>query len=152
MADQRAELAARQDDARKQIADAQEQADAAETAMQTARDTQEEADKHAAAVNEQLDEREEELDRREAALEPREADAAKSKFGSGVHLVGVDINPGTYRAAGGNYCYWERLSGTSGEFDDLIANGGVEGAVVVTISPSDVAFSSSGCGTWSKAG
>lgn len=69
-----------------------------------------------------------------------------------MHLVGKDINPGTYRTNGGSYCYWERLSGTSGEFDDIITNEATEGASVVTISASDVAFKSQGCGKWAKIG
>ncbi len=37
-------------------------------------------------------------------------------------------------------CYWERLSGLSGDFDDLIANDNANGSYYVTIDASDVAF------------
>jgi len=70
-------------------------------------------------------------------------------FGDGTFRVGADIPPGTYRAvntSGG--CYWERLSGFSGNFGDVIANDFTDGPDVVTISPTDVGFSSQRCGTW----
>lgn len=85
---------------------------------------------------------------REKAVGLAEEAAAKNSFGSGVHLVNVDIAPGTYRNEGTKSCYWARLSGTSGEFGDLITNGLPDGPTVVTISPTDVAFESSNCGTW----
>jgi hypothetical protein len=72
-------------------------------------------------------------------------------FGDGTFRVGVDIGAGTYRAAnpsGG--CYWERLSGFSGEFGDVIANNFTDAPEVVTIAPTDVGFSSDGCGTWTS--
>ncbi|NGP08428.1 hypothetical protein G6038_23710 [Rhodococcus sp. 14C212] len=141
VSDQRAQLATEQAEAAAALDDAKKQAAAASTAQRAADNA------HAAA-----DSRSAELDKREAALLPREADAAKSTFGNGMHLVGRDINAGTYRTAGGSNCYWERLSGTSGEFDDIITNDNVSGASVVTISSSDVAFKSSGCGTWTKIG
>lgn len=65
----------------------------------------------------------------------------------GVSLVGVDVQPGTYRSDSQN-CYFARLSGTSGEFTDIIANG--FGATIVTIKASDKAFESSSCGEWTK--
>ncbi len=72
-------------------------------------------------------------------------------FGSGVQLVGQDVQPGVYATPGADSfgCYFERLSGLSGELDDIIANGNSEGPVIVEILPTDVAFSSSGCERWS---
>ncbi|NLV79529.1 MAG: hypothetical protein GXY65_09350 [Rhodococcus sp.] len=148
VADQRAQLASEQDAA----AEAQE---AAVAALADAKDQAADAaaaQADADAANAAADARSAELDEREAALEPREADAARSTFGNGIHLVGRDINPGTYQAPGGSMCYWERLSGTSGEFSDLIANDLPSGTAVVTISGSDVAFKSDDCGTWTKIG
>lgn len=109
-----------------------------------------------------LDEREAALDDREAALDDREAgltqaeekQAANTIPGDGVFEVGVDIQPGTYKSAGpvdtdwGGY--WARLSGTSGEFDDIIANGNPTGPVTVTIADSDVAFETTGMKEWVK--
>ena len=44
----------------------------------------------------------------------------------------------------------ERLSGLSGDFDDIIANGSSAGKQYVQIAPSDV-FSSQECSTWTLA-
>jgi hypothetical protein len=77
----------------------------------------------------------------------------KTSFGEGTWLVGDDIQPGTYRAGNVDACYWERLSGLSGSFNDIIANDNVmTGQAVVTISPSDRAFNSARCGTWKRIG
>lgn len=75
---------------------------------------------------------------------------APSTFGAGTFLVGSQLDPGTYRTrAIPDGCYWERLSGLSGDLDDIIANDFTNGLSVVTILPSDRAFSSSRCGLWS---
>jgi hypothetical protein len=73
-------------------------------------------------------------------------------FGDGDHIVGVDVQPGTYRIRQTPFfsCYWERLSGFGGTLDEIIANGNTTGFVVVSIGANDVGFSSSGCGTWSS--
>ena len=74
-------------------------------------------------------------------------------FADGTWLVGRDIQPGTYQAQlpAGSSCYWERLSGLSGDLGDIIANDFVRSEqVVVTILATDVAFKSEGCGTWTK--
>lgn len=104
-----------------------------------------------------LDEREEALDGRAAELDEREEALGAAELeveegtipGSGLFLVGEDIEPGTYRGDGsGGTCYWARLSGTSGEFDDIITNGLPQGPTVVTIAESDVAFETTGCADW----
>ena len=70
-------------------------------------------------------------------------------FGDGTWMVGDDIKAGTYRTKGNSDgCYWARLSGTSGELADVIANGDADGPTSVTISDGDVAFETSGCGPW----
>jgi hypothetical protein len=71
-------------------------------------------------------------------------------FGDGIFIVRTDVGEGTWSAPGGPSCYWERLSGFSGEFSDLIANDFGPVTPVVTISASDVGFSSDGCGTWTR--
>lgn len=68
-------------------------------------------------------------------------------FGDGIHIVGTDIQPGTYRAEGTESCYWARLSGFSG--DDIITNDIGDGTRIVEILATDVGFESSRCGTWS---
>lgn len=79
--------------------------------------------------------------------------ASKFKtFGDGTYTVGQTVEPGTYRtrASSGGGCYWERLSGFSGETDDVIANNYTDDPSVVTIAPTDKGFRTSGCGTWSS--
>lgn len=69
--------------------------------------------------------------------------------GDGTWLVGKEIKPGTYASAGGQMCYWERLSDLSGEYTGLIMNGGLRnGPAKVTILAGDFAFVSQGCGRW----
>lgn len=68
---------------------------------------------------------------------------------NGISLIGVDVQPGTYRSDNED-CYWARLSGTSGSFGDIIANS--NGATVVTISSSDHAFESRRCSPWTQVG
>ncbi|MDD9985835.1 MAG: hypothetical protein OXQ31_06175 [Spirochaetaceae bacterium] len=74
---------------------------------------------------------------------------ASSAIGDGAYLVGIDIDPGIYRAPGGSRCYWERLSGLGGELDDLIArDASMNTHQIVEIKKTDKAFKSSGCGEW----
>ena len=77
--------------------------------------------------------------------------------GDGVYLVGSDIQPGTYRSRPAadsvtGYCYWARLSNTSGDLDGIIANANPSGPFVVTISRSDKAFEVNGCEPFRKIG
>ncbi|WP_207456276.1 S-layer homology domain-containing protein [Herbiconiux sp. SYSU D00978] len=58
------------------------------------------------------------------------------------------VSAGTYRSINNDGCYWERLSGTGGTSDEIIANSFSNGRSVVTVSAGDAAFSSSGCNTW----
>ena len=96
------------------------------------------------------------------AIEPDAADVASStstRFGDGTHIVGADIDPGTYRNDGADRCYWERLSGFGGAVGDIIANGGDSApfddtapVAIVTIAASDAGFYASRCGTWTRIG
>lgn len=75
-------------------------------------------------------------------------------FGPGTYEVGVDIQPGKYKTAGGGLggsCYWARLKDTNGELDSIIANGNAQGPTTVTIKSGDGAFETT-CETWTKAG
>ena len=73
-------------------------------------------------------------------------------FGEGTKRVGVDLQPGTYRTRrdAPELCYWQRLSGFSGDFDDIITNGLSVTHEVVTIEASDAGFSSRDCGVWTS--
>ena len=74
-----------------------------------------------------------------------------NSFGDGTHQVGTSLPSGTYRTrANSPGCYWERLSGFSGSFSDIIVNGISDSHQVVTIAPTDAGFSSKTCGTWTS--
>lgn len=122
---------------------------AAEAAAIRAEDERDAAEAALAEREAGIAEREAALGEREAAADEADAAVAARSFGAGTWLVGTDIEPGTYRA-NADSCYWERLSGLSGGFDDIIANDFSSGSHVVTIASSDAAFSSSGCGTWER--
>jgi len=74
---------------------------------------------------------------------------AKS-FSDGTYEVGKDIEAGRYKTEGTNSCYYERLSGLSGKFEDIISNDNSSGQAIIVIQPSDVAFKTERCGTWKK--
>ena len=137
------------------LADLEAAEDARDTAREklaTAEDDRDAAIARAEDAEGQLEDAQAELEAAEAAAaeEEAQAEAAGTQFGDGTWVVGEDIEPGVYRNNGGGWCYWERLSGLSGEFGDIIANGAPEGQAVVEISSSDAAFSSEGCGTWTQ--
>ena len=69
-------------------------------------------------------------------------------FGDGTWIVGSEIQPGTYAAGPGlDFCTWKRLSGFSGEFEDIIEFD-FSSRPIVTISASDTGFESGGCNKW----
>ena len=81
-----------------------------------------------------------------------QAGGAEAGFGSGIWEVGAEVAPGVYQTVvpDGDLCLWQRQSGVSGDFDDILANGLHEGGdrVVVEILPTDAWFSSDNCGRW----
>ena len=78
-------------------------------------------------------------------------------FVDGTYIVGIDVEPGRYRATTpSDSCRWARLSGFFGDTShgyevspDLVAYGD-EHPAIVDVAPSDVGFHSEGCGTWSN--
>lgn len=87
-----------------------------------------------------------------ATVAPAQAEPGSSFPGDGTYVVGSDIRPGIYVSPASDGCYWERLSGLSGTLSDIIANGSSVGQQYVQIASTDVAFSTSGCSTWTSAG
>ncbi|MBK6770309.1 MAG: hypothetical protein IPG72_15130 [Ardenticatenales bacterium] len=87
---------------------------------------------------------------RASAAETRAAMPTEAPgFDDGTLLVGTDIQPGIYRTSNeSGSCYFVRLSGVSGEFDDIIANDNPDGPTIVEILESDEAFKSERCGRW----
>lgn len=113
-------------------------------------DAAEQANKDIEARTASLDEREAQLDERQTAIEQTEAGIEANTVNDGVWTVGLDIEPGTYRASDvSSSCYWAILrSGTNG--DDIIANdlpGG--GNPQVTIEDGQD-FETVRCGEWTK--
>jgi hypothetical protein len=77
--------------------------------------------------------------------------SAGKTFGDGIHRISKsDVPAGTYRAAGGDGCYWERLKNFSGGVGGILANDNAEGPAVVTILPTDKGFNSHSCGSWTS--
>lgn len=113
-------------------------------------------------ANDNLNKRKAVLDEREAALAQREqavqaaqtvqaappVQQAGTFGGDGVYLVGVDVQPGTYRAAASSGCYYARLRSTS--TSDIIDNNITDGPVVLTIKPTDKALQVNGCGQFQR--
>ena len=69
----------------------------------------------------------------------------------GAWRVGQDVQPGTYRTrTGSRGCYFDRLSGFSGQLADILANENEDGPAVITIGPDDKGFDSKRCATWTS--
>ncbi|MCX4972572.1 hypothetical protein [Streptomyces sp. NBC_00620] len=78
-------------------------------------------------------------------VRPKPKSAAATIPGEGTHVVGTDIKSGVYRTAGASdpglsLSYWARLEGTSGDFDEIIANGTTTGQTTFTVKATDGAF------------
>jgi hypothetical protein len=81
----------------------------------------------------------------------KNAAAAYPHFSDGIHVVGQDVSPGTYRTrVGSPGCYYARLAGFDGTSEDIISNENTDAPAVVTISPADKGFESHGCGIWTE--
>jgi hypothetical protein len=80
--------------------------------------------------------------------------ATPIKGDGGMHRVGADIAPGTYRSTGNtdDLCYWERTKDASHSMESIIANDNVSGSAVVTVAAGDAYFKTSGCKDWKKTG
>jgi hypothetical protein len=90
-----------------------------------------------------------------ATAAPKKTTGLNGKtFGAGTWKVGSEIPAGTYvtSASKGEHCYYARLSGFSGDLDDIIANEIYSGPARgrVTIASSDLGVKFSGACEWSK--
>jgi hypothetical protein len=76
-----------------------------------------------------------------------------ASFGSGKFVVGQEIVAGRYQSnAVASNCYWERLRGFGGSFNEIITNHFGTSPAIVDISSSDVGFHTENCGAWIKVG
>ncbi len=73
-------------------------------------------------------------------------------FGDGTWAVGGQIAPGNYQPAAGDGCDWRRLRDFQGVAGSSIETGSADNSTSVVIQPTDVGFSSTGCGTWTQVG
>ncbi|WP_231626976.1 hypothetical protein [Streptomyces apocyni] len=76
------------------------------------------------------------------------------KGDGGMFKVGVDIAPGTYKSSDNtdDMCYWERTKDAESRIESIVANDNVTGSAIVTISPQDAYFKTTGCSDWKKTG
>ena len=83
----------------------------------------------------------------------RKTAPSASTVGDGMHAVGYHMKSGTYSAygsTGDDYCYWAKVSGFTGDSDEIIENDFIQGKPSrVTVSAGQ-GFESSGCGTWRR--
>ena len=77
--------------------------------------------------------------------------ANATEISDGTWEVGADVSPGTYRAKGGDACYWAILKGPpSGDNIDNIKENDVGSSnTIVTLSKGQY-FQTRDCGDWSK--
>ena len=89
---------------------------------------------------------------------PTATPTPKLSLDPGTYKVGTDIQPDIYVGRTGtgvfDSCYWARLSGATGEFDEIIANDSPVGQFYVEIKATDAYFQT-GCeitpiGDWPK--
>ena len=74
-------------------------------------------------------------------------------LGDGMWLVTQEVAAGTWQNSDSSQgCYWERLTGFSGELFDIIVNQFTFNPTIVTISSGDTGFHSDGCGVWTYTG
>jgi putative cell wall-binding protein len=67
----------------------------------------------------------------------------------GSYRVGSEVPAGTWVTSGStDFCYWERVSSFDGQLESIIANDIGDGQRIVTIAPTDVGFTTEGCGSW----
>lgn len=73
----------------------------------------------------------------------------------GTFIVPNEVKAGTYQTTvpqDSIACYWERLTSLDGSVDSIADNGFAERGqqVIVTVSPNDKYFKTTGCGVWTK--
>lgn len=136
-----------------ELSDAQSDLEDAESDIAYAEEETERAEERLAGLGKKrraLARREAKLNRRAKSISKEESEAReaaeKSEIEDGIWKVGVDIEPGTYRAPAGPQCYWARLN--SANTDDIANNGGFSANQTVTLDSGW--FQTSDCGTWEK--
>jgi hypothetical protein len=70
----------------------------------------------------------------------------------GAFAVNSEIQAGLWSATFSGSCYWTRVNSFNGSLSAILASDFTYTSAVVRIQPTDVGFTSSGCGTWTKIG
>jgi len=79
--------------------------------------------------------------------------APDDPFGPGTWLVSKEIQPGLWQNSDSSEgCKWARLSSLDGTPSAVKATGSGTSIITIEIIPSDGAFDSWGCGTWTRVG
>jgi hypothetical protein len=74
-------------------------------------------------------------------------------FGPGTWLVNQEIAPGLWQNSDpSDGCSWSRLTNLRDGEEAVAANGFGYSIITIEISPTDLAFDSRGCGTWTRTG
>jgi hypothetical protein len=72
----------------------------------------------------------------------------------GTYLVGIDIQPGTYKGQAGsdfdNSCYWARVNDVTGDLYSILANDNATGQFYVQVLKSDFALTTACNLNWNK--
>lgn len=94
--------------------------------------------------------REDDVQGREDAVTGQEKVKAENSIDEGTWSVGVDVQPGTYRAKDtvSDFCYWEITSDANG--DHIVANDIVSGGRPTVTLKKGQFFKTHDCGTWAK--
>lgn len=82
----------------------------------------------------------------------RKVSPTATSLGDGVHAVGYHMRAGTYRAYGGEGCYWEQLRNFSGSFDAIIDNQYINGRPADVRLTAGQGFKTEDCGVWRRVG
>jgi hypothetical protein len=139
--DELASTADERDAAKEEAARAKEQARTADDRAEKA------AEKAVASQQEDLDAREANLDSRQADIDQQVQTIKDNTITDGIWQVGVDFDPGLYRAPGGGLCYWARLD--SADTGDIADNGLGKNP---TVQLDSGFFETQDCGEWTKIG
>jgi hypothetical protein len=139
--DELASTADERDAAQEEASRAKEQARTADERAKTA------AEKAIASQQEDLDAREAQLDSRQADIDQQVQTIKDNTITDGIWQVGVDFEPGLYRAPGGGLCYWARLN--SADTGDIADNGLGKNP---TVQLDSGFFETQDCGEWTKIG
>jgi len=85
-------------------------------------------------------------EKKEKSNEKSKKEDPNPNFSNGMHQVGTDLQPGTYRIRKDSRgCCYAPLGDFSGKLEEILANGNANEPTIVTIAPTDANFESQRC-------